>query len=65
MGLKKVTPGRKLPDEINVIIEIPSRSDPVKYEVDWVKIHGWVGAKEAKVEVMAGVERYKNYTPGE
>lgn len=34
MRLDKVTPGDKAPDEINVIIEIPLQSDPVKYEVD-------------------------------
>jgi inorganic pyrophosphatase len=34
MGLELVESGRKVPDDINVVIEIPSRSDPVKYEVD-------------------------------
>jgi inorganic pyrophosphatase len=34
MSLRKVVPGENIPDEINVVIEIPSRSDPVKYEVD-------------------------------
>jgi inorganic pyrophosphatase len=34
MNLDRVTPGDRVPDEVNVIIEIPSRSDPVKYEVD-------------------------------
>jgi len=34
MSLKEVSAGRKVPDDINVVIEIPSRSDPVKYEVD-------------------------------
>jgi len=34
MSLAKITPGEKAPDEINVIIEIPLQSDPVKYEVD-------------------------------
>ena len=34
MGLRKVGSGANLPKEINVIIEIPSRSEPVKYEVD-------------------------------
>ena len=34
MNLDKVTPGTKIPDEVNVIIEIPAHSDPVKYEVD-------------------------------
>ncbi|OUD15505.1 inorganic diphosphatase [Thioflexithrix psekupsensis] len=34
MNLDRVPPGKNLPDEINVIIEIPAHSDPVKYEVD-------------------------------
>ncbi len=34
MGLDLVTAGRAVPDEINVIIEIPKDADPIKYEVD-------------------------------
>ena len=34
MGLDKVNAGRNPPEEINVIIEIPKDSEPVKYEVD-------------------------------
>lgn len=34
MNLDRVQPGDKAPDEVNVIIEIPAHSDPVKYEVD-------------------------------
>jgi len=34
MPLGLVTPGRDVPDDVNVVIEIPFRSDPVKYEVD-------------------------------
>jgi inorganic pyrophosphatase len=34
MSLNAVPAGKKLPEEINVIIEIPAHSDPVKYEVD-------------------------------
>ena len=34
MNLDRVNPGKNIPDEFNVIIEIPSHSDPVKYEVD-------------------------------
>ncbi len=30
----RVPPGSDVPNDINVIIEIPSRSDPVKYEAD-------------------------------
>ena len=34
MNLDRVTSGHNVPDDINVIIEIPAHSDPVKYEVD-------------------------------
>ncbi len=34
MPLNRVGPGRSLPDDINVIIEIPRNGDPIKYEVD-------------------------------
>jgi len=34
MSLINVTSGKGNPEEINVVIEIPAHSDPVKYEVD-------------------------------
>jgi inorganic pyrophosphatase len=34
MNLDRVTAGANIPDDINVIIEIPAQSDPVKYEMD-------------------------------
>jgi inorganic pyrophosphatase len=34
MGLDRVPSGNALPNDFNVIIEIPMHSDPVKYEVD-------------------------------
>jgi len=34
MNLDRVTSGKDVPNDINVIIEIPAHSDPVKYEVD-------------------------------
>lgn len=34
MSLHQVPAGKNLPDEINVIIEIPLNGEPVKYEVD-------------------------------
>jgi len=34
MSLLNVRPGKNLPHECNVIIEIPKHADPVKYEVD-------------------------------
>ena len=34
MGLSRVTAGKDIPNDINVIIEIPARSEPIKYEVD-------------------------------
>lgn len=34
MGLENLAPGNQVPDDINVVIEIPSNSHPIKYEVD-------------------------------
>ncbi len=34
MNLDKVTSGRDVPNDFNVIIEIPMHGDPIKYEVD-------------------------------
>ncbi len=34
MAYDNVTPGENVPEDINVIIEIPAHADPVKYEVD-------------------------------
>ena len=34
MTLERVTAGRNVPHDVNVIIEIPMNADPVKYEVD-------------------------------
>ena len=34
MGLHLVSAGRNVPEEINVIIEIPKDAEPVKYEVE-------------------------------
>lgn len=34
MSLDNVTPGSKVPEAFNVIIEIPMNGDPIKYEVD-------------------------------
>ncbi len=34
MNLDRVPSGKDLPNDINVVIEIPAHSDPVKYEVD-------------------------------
>lgn len=34
MSLDKVASGKNLPDDMNVIIEIPMNGEPVKYEVD-------------------------------
>lgn len=34
MALINVASGRNVPNDINVIIEIPAYSDPVKYEID-------------------------------
>ncbi len=34
MGLRRIEAGRDVPNNVNVIIEIPMHGDPVKYEVD-------------------------------
>ena len=34
MGLERVKPGKDVPNDINVIIEIPAQADPIKFEVD-------------------------------
>ena len=34
MILDRVSSGKNVPNDVNVIIEIPSHSDPIKYEVD-------------------------------
>ena len=34
MSLQDVPVGRDVPNDVNVIIEIPLNSDPIKYEVD-------------------------------
>ena len=34
MGLENLQAGKQVPDDINVVIEIPSHSDPIKYELD-------------------------------
>ncbi|HWA13761.1 MAG TPA: inorganic diphosphatase [Burkholderiales bacterium] len=34
MNLDRVTSGHALPDDFNVIVEIPMNADPIKYEVD-------------------------------
>jgi len=34
MNLDRVSPGTDVPNDFNVIIEIPMNADPIKYEVD-------------------------------
>jgi len=34
MNLDRVTPGRDVPNDVNVIVEIPMNADPIKYEID-------------------------------
>lgn len=34
MSFKEIGPGKDIPNDFNVVIEIPMHSDPVKYEVD-------------------------------
>jgi len=34
MDITKIPPGKNPPEEVNVLIEVPLRSDPIKYEFD-------------------------------
>lgn len=34
MGLEHLSAGKQVPDDINVVIEIPSHNSPIKYEID-------------------------------
>ncbi|MEX0730715.1 MAG: inorganic diphosphatase [Aquisalimonadaceae bacterium] len=34
MNIDQIATGKSVPDDVNVIIEIPQHADPVKYEVD-------------------------------
>lgn len=34
MGYENLQAGKQVPDDVNVVIEIPANSNPVKYEVD-------------------------------
>lgn len=34
MSLESVPAGKDVPHDCNVVVEIPMRSDPIKYEVD-------------------------------
>jgi len=34
MGLDRVSSGKDLPNDFNVVIEIPAHGEPIKYEVD-------------------------------
>ncbi|MDQ8020969.1 MAG: inorganic diphosphatase [Moraxellaceae bacterium] len=34
MGFNSVSPGVDVPNDINVIVEIPAHADPIKYEID-------------------------------
>ena len=40
MEISKLPTGRNPPEEVNVVIEVPLRSDPIKYELD--KESGWI-----------------------
>ena len=34
MDITKIPAGANVPDEINVVIEVPQHGDPIKYELD-------------------------------
>ena len=41
MNLDKISVGKNPPEEINVAIEIPAQSAPVKYELDKESARYW------------------------
>ena len=44
MNLEKIPTGFRPPWDVNVIIEIPLGSEPVKYEVDPIRgLSSWIG----------------------
>ena len=61
MSLNSVPSGNNLPDEINVIIEIPAHADPVKYEVD--KVSGAIFVDRFMSTTMFYPSNY-GYIPG-
>jgi len=76
MSFHQVPVATDVPNDINVIIEIPMNRPALKYEVDkksgtlyvdrnlergkWVKVEGWEGAESARREIVEGVERFQN-----
>jgi inorganic pyrophosphatase len=34
MRIDQISPGRKVPDDVNVIVEVPIGGEPIKYELD-------------------------------
>ena len=42
MNLDKLTVGKNPPEEINVAIEIPAGSSPVKYELARIQVRFWL-----------------------
>jgi len=42
MPLDRVPPGNNIPNDFNVIIEIPAQSNPIKYEIDKESAALWV-----------------------
>lgn len=42
MGLAAIPVGKDIPNDVNVVIEIPTRGEPVKYEVDKKTATLWV-----------------------
>ncbi len=70
MNLDRVTTGNNVPNEFNVIIEIPSHSDPVKYEVDketgmYTKISSFRDMPNTLLDTLAHFfAHYKDLEPG-
>jgi inorganic pyrophosphatase len=76
MSFHQVPVGTDVPNDINVIIEIPMNSPALKYEVDkksgtpyvdrnlergkWVKVEGWEDAESARREIVEAIECFQS-----
>ena len=58
MNFDRVNSRRDLPNDFNVIVEIPMNADPIKYEVNKDSSAMFVDRFIATAEILSGVQRY-------
>ena len=64
MSLDHVPDRRDVPHDCNVVIGIPMRADPIKYEVDNnMRIRATIGVDDAKRDIAEAVARYDSASP--